>query len=94
MVAAPTVHRDDSRTTDTKDEVKIRKAADLLSRYQCRKARKYLQLNELGDHTKDAIVEQMKRKHPKRKLPITQLLEVELRAPRKRINSEVFRTRL
>ena len=33
VVAAPTVHRDDSRNADTKDEVKIRKVADLLSRY-------------------------------------------------------------
>ena len=34
----------------------------------------------------------MKRKHPKQKLPITQLTEAELRVPRKGINSKVFRT--
>ena len=75
VAAAPTVYSDDSRTDDTKDEAKIRKAADLLSRFQCSNALKYLQSNGLGNHTEDAIAEQMKRKHPKWKLPITQLTD-------------------
>ena len=87
---------DNSRTNDTEDEAKIRKAADLLSRFQCSKARKYLQSNGLGDHTKDSIVEQMKQKqkHLKQKLLITQLTDAELQVPQKGINSEVFRKRL
>ena len=81
VVAAPSVHSDDSRTDDTKDEAKIRKATDLLSRFQCSKARKYLQSNGLGNHTDNAIAEQMKWKHPKRKIPIMQLTDAELQVP-------------
>ena len=33
VVAAPTVHRDGSRTANTKDEAKIRRAVELMSRY-------------------------------------------------------------
>ena len=94
VVLAQTVHRDDNRTEDIKDETKIRKAADLLSRFQCSKARKCLQSNGLGDHTEESIVEQMKRKHPARKKPITPLTEEELQAPRKGIDRDVFRKRL
>ena len=72
---------DNSRTNDTEDEAKIRKAADLLSRFQYSKACKYLQSNGLGDHTEDATAEQMKRKYPKQKLPITQLTDAELQVP-------------
>ena len=64
-IAAPIMHMDDSRTSDIKDEAKIRRTADLLSRYQCSEVRKSLLSNGLGYHNRDEIVEQMKWKYPK-----------------------------
>ena len=93
-VAARSVHRNDDRPGDTKDEAKLRKASDLLTRMQCSKARKYLQSNGLGDHTDNAIVQQMMRKYPACKQPITLITEAELQSPHKGINSETFHERL
>ena len=70
--------RIDSRTENEKDEAKIRRAADLLTRFQCSKARKGLMSNGLGDHTDESIIEQMKKKHPLRKKDIAPLSDEEL----------------
>lgn len=61
----------ETRTKEEKELAYIRKATDLLSRFQCSKARKCLQSNGLGNHTDAEVVDQMKRKHPACKTPIT-----------------------
>ena len=76
------------------EEAQLRAAADLLSRFQCSKARKLLQSNGLGDREDPAIVEQMTRKHPKRKEAIAELTAAELEAPRKGLSREVFGDKL
>ena len=73
---------------------KIRRAAELLSRFQCSKSRKFLQSNGLGDHNDPAIVAQMKSKHPRRKEEVTPLTAAELGVPRKGICGEVLCTKL
>ena len=57
------IFRDDNQDGVEKDLARIRKAADLLSRYQCSKAWRLLQSNGLGGHLDAAIIEQMTRKH-------------------------------
>ena len=94
VVQAEVLHRVDERTPDEKDEAAVRKAADLLSRFQCSKARKYLQSNGLGDHQNPSIIDQMCRKHPQCKQSISPLSEGESQIPRKGINREVLEARL
>jgi len=77
------MHYVDTRTQKDQDEAQIRKAADLLSRFQCSKARKHLQSNGLGDHANPDIIEQMKRKHPLRKKTASLLSASELQVERK-----------
>ena len=90
VVRSQLIHQVDTRTEDDKDMAAIRKAADLLARFQCSKARKHLQSNGLGDHTDEAIIEQMTRKHPARKKPITPLSNEDLEKPRRGISREIF----
>ena len=60
VVVGQTLHRDDTRLQSDKDEARIRKAAELLSLFQCSKARKHLQYNGLGGHLDESnIVEQI-----------------------------------
>ena len=73
-----------------RDEQLVRRACELLSRAQFGKARKLLQSNGLGDHMDEAIIEQMRKKHPERKEEITPLTEEELSYPRKGITQKVF----
>ena len=67
LVATQLVHQNNDRSESTKDETKLCKASDLLTHMQCSKVCKYLQSSGLGDHTKEAIVQQMMRKHPAQK---------------------------
>ena len=62
---AQTLHRDDTRSQSDRDEANIRRAADLLSHFQCIKAQKFPQSNGLGDHLEEPIGKQMTQKHPK-----------------------------
>ena len=94
VVTARSVHRNHDISGNTKDEAKLRKALDLLAHMQCSKAHKYLQSNGLGNHTNDAIVQQMMWKYPACTQPITPLTVEELRSQRKGINSEVFQDKL
>ena len=77
-IIAQTMHYVETRAQSDKDEDLIRKAADLLSRFQCSKSRKHLQSNGLGDHTNPDIIDQMKRNPPLRKNVITPLTGAEL----------------
>ena len=69
-------------------------SADLLTCFQCSKARKGLMSNGLGDHTDESIIEQMKRKHPLRKKDIAPLSEAELSMPRKGISYDVLKRKI
>ena len=75
---ARSVHWNDDLSRKTKEEAKLRKALDLIARMQCSKAHKHLQSNSLGDHTNNAILQQMMSKHLARKQPITPLTLEEL----------------
>ena len=90
VVRSQLIHRVDTRTEDDKDMAAIRKAADLLARFQCSKARKHLQSNGLGDHTDENIIEHMTHNHPARKKPITPLSNEDLEKPRRGISRELF----
>ena len=90
VISASHIHPEDSRSQDDKEEAQIRRAAELLERFQCSKARRYLQSNGMGDHRNPDIVQQMKRKHPARKKAIRKLTEAELEFGRKGINRDVF----
>ena len=76
VVLAWSVHDDNTRSQSDHDEANIWKAADLLSRFQYIKARKFLQSNGLGDHLDEHIVNQMAWKHPARKTPMSPLFDV------------------
>jgi hypothetical protein len=80
------------RSLEEKEEAHKRKATDFSSRFQCSQsqARKHLQSNGLGNHTDPAIADQMTRKHPARKAPMTTLTYDEMQLPRKGIDCEVF----
>jgi hypothetical protein len=80
----------DNQSNDSKEMSKIRKAGDLIGRFQLGKARRHLQSNGLGYHTDDNIIQQLDRKHPTRKEAMTPLTEEELNVPRKGISKEVF----
>ena len=71
ILLARSVHHSNNRTLEEVDEAKLRRAAELLSCYQCSKCRKFLQSNGLGDHNDTAIVEQMRSKYPRRKEKVT-----------------------
>ena len=94
VIAAGHLHCVDRRTKEDAEEAQIRAAADLLSQFQCSKARKLLQSNGLGDHINPKIVAQMKRKHPKRKKLIAGLTAEQLEAPRKGLSMKVFGAKL
>ena len=83
------MHHDD-QSDDSKEMNKIRKAADLIGRFQLGKARRHLQSNSLGNHTDNNIIQQLHRKHPARKKAMTPLTEEELNIQRKGISKEVF----
>jgi hypothetical protein len=70
--------RNNDRSPEEKEEAHVRKAADFLSHFQCSRARKYLQSNGLGNHTDPAIADQMARKHPSHKAPMTTLSNDEM----------------
>ena len=80
------MHYVETQTQSDKYEALTRKAANLLSCFQCSKARKHLQLNGLGDHTNPDIINQMERKYPLWKKGITPLTATELQAERKGIS--------
>jgi len=91
MIIAQTMHHAETRTQLDKDEALIRKAADLLSCFQCSKARKHLQSNGLGDHADPNIIDQMKRKHPLRKRPITPSPMTSYRPSAKELAARIWR---
>ena len=57
VVLAATIHVTDERPDDDKDEARIRRASELLGRFQCSKARRYLQSNGMGNHKDPDIIE-------------------------------------
>ncbi len=71
VMLAHNIVRNGDRSPEEKEEAYVHKAADFLFRFQCSQDRKHLQSNCLGNHTDPAIADQMTRKHPARKAPIT-----------------------
>ena len=90
VVAARAVEKR-SKTGNEKESARVRKVCDLLSRFQCNKARKQVTSNGLEDINNDRIVQQMRRKHPHRKKEITPATEEELSAARKGIGKKTLR---
>ena len=72
-----------AKSAEEKEATKVRKVCDLLSRFQCSKARKHATSNGLGDICNANIVQQMQRKHPGRKKEIVPLTPDELDAKQK-----------
>ena len=94
VVLSQTLSRDDTRNSQQKDEAKVKRAAELLSRLKPSKARKFLESNGIGDHNSEDIIAQMTKKHPKRKKPITPLTAAELAHSRKGTDRKVFESTL
>ena len=94
ILLAKSIHRVDNRALEEVGEAKLWPASELVSRFQCSKARKFLQSNGLGDHNDPAIVEQIQAKYPRRKEAVTPLTAAELEALQKGICGEVLCTKL
>ena len=95
VVLAGTMRRWEDLCLDkAKIEARIWRAADLLTRFHCGKARKYRQSNMLGGHTNPDIVAQMKAKTPVRKRAITPLTEEALSYTWKSLNWDWFIAKL
>ncbi len=89
VIIAQGMHHEE-QSDENREMCKIRKAADLVSRFRLSKARQFLQSNGLAKHDDPRIVQQLSRKHPNRKEDMTPLTQTELNVQRKGISKEVL----
>ena len=83
VVESNNIERPTQRNEEKEKENTINQVHEYLTKLQCGRARKRAMPNGIGDHTDPNIIEQMKRKHPAQKLPITPLTNEELRRTRR-----------
>ena len=90
VVESNNIERPTERNEEKVRENTINQVHEFLTKLQCGRARKRAMSNGIGDHTDPIIIEQMKRKHPARKSPITPLTNEELRRTRRGIDRNKF----